>query len=71
MHKKFKEIDLNKFSQQILPVSLLVEHKSQIETNNTARDRSRSENDLLENLIDSSVRFFFFFFCVFIIFIFK
>lgn len=53
MHKKFKEIDLNKFSQQILPVSLLIEHKSQIETNNSARDRSRSENDLLENLIDS------------------
>ena len=65
MHKKFKEIDLNKFSQQILPVSLLIEHKSQIETNNSARDRSRSENDLLENLIDSPVRFFFFYYFFF------
>jgi hypothetical protein len=62
MHKKFKEIDLNKFSQQILPVSLLIEHKSQIDTNSSARDRSRSENDLLENLIDSPVRFFLFFY---------
>ena len=37
------------FSQQILPVSQLI-------VNNTAtRDRSRSENDLAENLLDTPV----------------
>jgi hypothetical protein len=43
---------VNDFSQQILPVNQLIVN------NTTARDRSRSENDLAENSVDTQVCFF-------------